>query len=60
MATDGGCAQTGETVIGIAGTGRNADTALVMQAASTRNLSGLKVNEILCKPLNVLHREAKE
>ncbi len=60
MATDGGLADTGETVIAIAGTGRGADTALVMQAASTRNLAGLKVNEILCKPLNELRAGAKE
>ena len=60
MATDGGCVDTGETVIAIAGTGRNADTAMVMQAASTRNLSGLKVNEILCKPLNELKTGLKE
>jgi hypothetical protein len=60
MATDGGQVDTGETVIAIAGTGRGADTALVMQAASSRNLAGLKVNEILCKPLNELRAETKE
>jgi hypothetical protein len=60
MATDGGLVDTGETVIAIAGTGRGADTALTMQAASTRNLNGLKVNEILCKPLNELRAGAKE
>jgi uncharacterized protein len=60
MATDGGLVDTGETVIAIAGTGRGVDTALVMQAASSRNLAGLKVNEILCKPLNELRAETKE
>jgi hypothetical protein len=59
MATDGGQVDTGETVIAIAGTGRGADTALVMQAASTRNLAGLKVNEILCKPLNEVGQEQR-
>ena len=59
MATDGGLVDTGETVIAIAGTGGGSDTALVMQAASSRNLGGLKVNEILCKPLNELRSEAK-
>lgn len=60
MAADGGLADTGETVIAIAGTGRGADTALVMQAVSSRNLAGLKVNEILCKPLNEVRTETKE
>ncbi len=52
MATDGGLLRLGESVIAIAGTGAGADTAMVMQAASTRSLNKLKVNELLCKPLN--------
>lgn len=52
MATDAGLVASGESVIAIAGTGLKADTALVMQAASTQNLSKLRVNEVLCKPLN--------
>ena len=52
MAADGGCLNAGEEVIAIAGTACNADTALVMQAATTRHLEHLKINEILCKPLN--------
>ncbi|HEX2954187.1 MAG TPA: hypothetical protein VHR47_09425 [Bacillota bacterium] len=52
MATDAGLVTSGESVIAIAGTGLKADTAMVMQAASTQNLSKLRVNEILCKPLN--------
>lgn len=51
MATDAGCLAKGERVIAIAGTGRGADTALVMQASSSRNMKKLRVNEILCKPL---------
>ncbi len=50
MAADGGLARAGEPVIAVAGTGANADTALVMQASNTRKLSKLRVNEILCKP----------
>lgn len=55
MATDGGFLTKGEPVIAIAGTGRGADTALVMQAASSQHLKHLRVNEILCKPLNPLN-----
>ena len=57
MATDAGLVAIGEKVIAIAGTGRGADTALVMQASSSRNLKKLRVNEILCKPLNPLNVE---
>jgi hypothetical protein len=61
MATDGGHLTSGETVIAIAGTGRGSDTALVVQAASSRNINNLRVNEIICKPLNPLNiDEARE
>lgn len=52
MAADGGHVKPGESVIAIAGTGVNSDTALVMQASTTRNLGKLRVNEIICKPYN--------
>jgi hypothetical protein len=52
MATDAGLLTKGEKVIAVAGTGRGSDTALVMQASSSRNLKKLRINEILCKPLN--------
>jgi len=55
MATDAGLLKTGEQVIAIAGTGKGSDTALVMQAASTQNIRKLRVNQILCKPLNLLN-----
>jgi len=55
MATDAGLLTIGERVIAIAGTGRGSDTALVMQAASSRNIKKLRVNEIICKPLNPLN-----
>lgn len=50
MAADGGTIHSGDSVIAIAGTGKNVDTALMMQAATTRNPRDLRVNEILCKP----------
>jgi hypothetical protein len=54
MASDAGLLKSSEKIIVIAGTGKGSDTALVMQAASSRNLRNLKVNEILCKPINQL------
>jgi uncharacterized protein len=55
MATDAGHLSIGEPVIAMAGTGRGADTALVMQAGSSRSMKKLRVNEIICKPLNPLN-----
>jgi hypothetical protein len=55
MVTDAGLVKSGERVIAIAGTGRGSDTALVMQAASSQHLKNLRVNEILCKPLEPLN-----
>lgn len=55
MATDAGLLTSGEKVIAIAGTGRGSDTALVMQAASSQHIRRLRVNEIICKPLNPLN-----
>lgn len=55
MAADGGLVDNGEQVIALAGTGRGSDTALVMQAAPSNQLKKLRVNEILCKPLNPLN-----
>ncbi|MDA8335556.1 MAG: hypothetical protein M0Z41_11335 [Peptococcaceae bacterium] len=57
MAADAGLVTGGEKVVAVAGTGRGADTALVMQAASSQHLGKLRVNEILAKPLNPLNIE---
>ena len=54
MAADGGLVKNGESIISIAGTGTNSDTALLMQAANSRSLAKLRVNEIICKPYNAL------
>jgi uncharacterized protein len=59
MATDAGLVARGETVIAVAGTGRGSDTALVMQAASSRHLEKLRVNEIICKPLHARNTDEK-
>jgi len=55
MATDAGHVKSGEKIVAIAGTGRGSDTALIVQAASSQHLKKLRVNEILCKPLNPLN-----
>jgi uncharacterized protein len=55
MATDAGLTAPGERVIAVAGTARGADTALVMQAASSQSLRKLRVNELICKPYNPLN-----
>ena len=52
MAADGEFVKNGEAVIAIAGTAKNADTALFLQASNTRHLEKLRVNEILCKSYN--------
>ena len=57
MATDAGYVRNGEKIIAIAGTGRGADTSLVIHAASSQNMKKLRVNEILCKPLNPMNLE---
>jgi len=50
MAADSGLVRTDEEVIAIAGTGRGADTALVLTPVTSQNFFDLKVKEILCKP----------
>jgi uncharacterized protein len=55
MTTDAGILERGEKIIAVAGTGKGSDTALVMQAASTQHIRNLRINEIICKPLNPLN-----
>ena len=50
MAADGGLMRTDEDVIAIAGTGRGADTAVVLRPVNSNNFFDLKVKEILYKP----------
>ncbi|MBU4228076.1 hypothetical protein KJ813_07425 [bacterium] len=51
MACDGGCIKMGEKVIVVAGTGGGADFAVVATAASSANVTSLRINEIICKPI---------
>jgi uncharacterized protein len=50
MAADAGMVRTDEDVISIGGSGTGADTALVLQPASSNHLFDVKVREIICKP----------
>ena len=50
MAADSGLVRTDEDVIAIAGTGRGADTAVVLAPVNSQDFFDLKVKEILCKP----------
>ncbi|MFH2011483.1 MAG: hypothetical protein ABIJ37_02070 [Pseudomonadota bacterium] len=51
MACDGGCIETGEKVIAVAGSGRGSGTAVIATAAPSTKLNQLKIHEIICKPL---------
>ncbi len=50
MAADSGLVRTDEDIIAIAGTGRGADTAIVLKPVNAHNFFDLKIKEILCKP----------
>ena len=50
MAADAGLVPVGEPCIAIAGTGRGADTAVVLKPVNTNDFFDMKVREILCKP----------
>jgi len=50
MAADAGLVSPDEDVIAIAGTGRGADTAIVVKPAHAHDAFSLRVKEIICKP----------
>jgi hypothetical protein len=50
MAADAGLVRTDEEIISIGGTGRGADTAVVLTPVNSQDFFDLKVKEILCKP----------
>jgi len=50
MAADAGLIRVGEPAIAIAGTGRGADTAIVVKPANAQAFFDMRVMEILCKP----------
>ncbi len=50
MAADAGLVRTDEEVVSIGGTGRGADTAVVLQPDYVHRFFNLKVKELICKP----------
>ncbi len=50
MAADAGLIPEGEEIITVAGTGRGADTVMVIRAATSKRFLNLRVLEILAKP----------
>jgi hypothetical protein len=50
MAADAGLARTDEDVICIGGTGRGADTAIVIRPVNLFDFFDLRIKEIICKP----------
>jgi hypothetical protein len=50
MAADAGLVRTDEAVISIGGTGRGADTAVVLQPSYVHRFFETRVKEIICKP----------
>jgi len=50
MAADAGLIGIDKDVIAIAGTGRGADTAVLVRPASTSDFFNLKIKEIIAKP----------
>ncbi|MCI9406358.1 MAG: hypothetical protein HFK04_05525 [Oscillospiraceae bacterium] len=51
MAADGGLLPPNTPILSIGGTGRGADTAVIMRAAHANHLLDTKIDRILCKPL---------
>ncbi|MFA5309565.1 MAG: pyruvate kinase alpha/beta domain-containing protein [Dehalococcoidales bacterium] len=50
MAADAGLVRTDGEIVSIGGTGRGADTALVLQPENVHRFFNIKVKEIICKP----------
>lgn len=50
MAADAGLIRTDEEVVVIGGSGRGADTAIVLNPVNTSDFFDLKIRETLCKP----------
>lgn len=50
MALDGGVIPYGEDIVAIGGTGRGADTAIILRPAHASGILQTKIKEIICKP----------
>jgi hypothetical protein len=56
MAADAGVITVDHAIVAIAGTGRGADTAIVIQPANTTNFLDLDIHEIIAKPYTTQSR----
>lgn len=52
MAADAGLVRTDRDVISIGGSGKGADTALLLKPSTSAQLFDLRVREVICKPSN--------
>ena len=50
MALDAGAIRHGTPVVAVGGTGRGADTAVILTPAYTQDILATKIHDILCKP----------
>jgi uncharacterized protein len=50
MALDGGVIPYGEDIVAVAGTGRGADTAIILRPTHAADILHTKIKEIICKP----------
>jgi hypothetical protein len=50
MALDAGFIPHGESIITVAGTGRGADTAMIIKPAHAKEILEARIEEIICKP----------
>lgn len=50
MAMDAGLIPYGESIIAVGGTGRGADTAVIIKPAHAKELLNTRIQEIICKP----------
>jgi hypothetical protein len=53
MACDAGLIESGKKVLAIAGTGRGADTVLIIKSANSRRFFDLKIIDVIAKPQSV-------
>ncbi len=51
MALDGGLIPYGKDIVAVAGSGKGADTAVIIRPAHAQNLFDTYIKEIICKPL---------
>ena len=51
MAADAGLVRTGEPVVTVGGTGRGADTVIVLRPAVSSNILKTKIDRVVCKPI---------